>query len=231
MNGGADLGGMMGFGPVIEEPDEPNFHAQWEERVLGITVALGACGQWNIDQSRFARESLPPAIYLSSSYYEIWYRGIVKLLKQNHMISDKELATAQASLPRVDECNALLPENVEATLMAGSPANRKSDQPAAFDVGQQVRTINIHPETHTRLPRYARDKTGIISKVHGVHVLPDTSAVGQGEQATWLYKVSFDAQTLWGDTRVNEQVNNKATNKDKVHLDLWQPYLKADTTL
>ena len=26
MNGGADLGGMMGFGPVVQEEDEPNSH-------------------------------------------------------------------------------------------------------------------------------------------------------------------------------------------------------------
>ncbi|HBR38098.1 MAG TPA: nitrile hydratase subunit beta, partial [Sulfitobacter pontiacus] len=35
MNGGADLGGMMGFGPVVQEEDEPLFHAPWEARALG----------------------------------------------------------------------------------------------------------------------------------------------------------------------------------------------------
>ena len=66
MNGGADLGGMMGFGPVVEEQDEPNFHAAWEQRAMSMVVALGACGQWNLDESRFSRESLPPADYLPS---------------------------------------------------------------------------------------------------------------------------------------------------------------------
>ena len=38
MNGAQDLGGMMGFGPVQAEPDEPWFHADWEKRAFGITL-------------------------------------------------------------------------------------------------------------------------------------------------------------------------------------------------
>ena len=40
MNGGADLGGMMGFGPVVVEDNEPNFHAEWEPRVMAMTVSI-----------------------------------------------------------------------------------------------------------------------------------------------------------------------------------------------
>ena len=61
MNGAQDLGGMMGFGPVAPEPGEPLFHAPWEKRAMALTVAAGACGAWNIDISRHARETLPPA--------------------------------------------------------------------------------------------------------------------------------------------------------------------------
>ncbi len=32
MNGPHDLGGLMGFGPIKPEPDEPVFHAEWEKR-------------------------------------------------------------------------------------------------------------------------------------------------------------------------------------------------------
>jgi len=204
MNGGADLGGMMGFGPVIEEENEPNFHAPWEERVLGMTIALGATGKWNIDQGRFARERMQPANYMKSSYYQIWLYGITNLLKEHNMVSEDELKSGKASLPPVAIKQKLLSENVEATLMAGGPANRDENDAALFAVGQQVHTINAHPTTHTRLPRYARDKTGVITKV--------------GEAPTWLYQVSFSAQTLWG------QESNSA---DSVSLDLWQPYLKA----
>ena len=98
MNGGADLGGMMGFGPVVPEANEPNFHADWEARVMGIVVALGAAGQWNLDQSRFARESLAPADYLSDSYYEIWLKGATKLMVERGMVSEDELATGRAQI-------------------------------------------------------------------------------------------------------------------------------------
>lgn len=220
MNGGADLGGMMGFGAVVEEENEPNFHAQWEARVLGLTIALGACGKWNIDQSRFARESMQPADYMKSSYYEIWLYGVTNLLKEHGMVNDEELASGTASLPPVSIKKALRPEDVNTTLMAGGPANREEQYPAGFSLGQQVRTINNHPKSHTRLPRYARDKIGVISKVYGVHVFPDSSGQGLGEAPTWLYQVSFMASTLWGDEKPTQ---------DSVTLDLWQPYLKANT--
>lgn len=71
MNGAQDMGGVHGFGAVLAEPDEPVFHAEWERRVLALMLAIGATGEWNLDASRFARESRPPSEYLSKSYYEI----------------------------------------------------------------------------------------------------------------------------------------------------------------
>lgn len=43
------------------------FHAAWEARILAVTLALGATGNWNLDMSRSAREVLPD--YLDLSYY------------------------------------------------------------------------------------------------------------------------------------------------------------------
>ena len=40
MNGAHDMGGMHGFGPVQPEgAGEPLFHAPWERRALGLTLA------------------------------------------------------------------------------------------------------------------------------------------------------------------------------------------------
>ena len=66
MKGGHDLGGRQGLGPINPEleAEEPVFHTDWERRVFAMTLATGMLGQWNIDESRFARESQHPADYL-----------------------------------------------------------------------------------------------------------------------------------------------------------------------
>ncbi len=96
MNGAQDLGGMMGFGPIAIEQDEPWFHAEWERRAFGLTLAMGATGSWNIDMSRHARESLPPAEYLTSSYYEIWTKGVERLVIAAGLVSEEELRLGQS---------------------------------------------------------------------------------------------------------------------------------------
>ena len=55
MSGVHDMGGRRDFGPIDIEASEPLFHADWEKRALGLTLAMGATGQWNIDISRAAR--------------------------------------------------------------------------------------------------------------------------------------------------------------------------------
>lgn len=217
MNGGADLGGMMGFGPVVEEPNEPNFHAKWEERALGMVIALGACGQWNLDQSRFSRESLPPADYLSFPYYRIWTEAVQNLLLARGMITAEELIAERQLVPPTPIKRALLAVNVEATLFAGGPVDRPAESKPKFAVGDEVKTINIHPQEHTRLPRYARAKSGAITSILGHHVFPDSNAKGEGENPRWLYQVKFSAQELWG--------ADKNPN-DSVTLDLWEPYFE-----
>ena len=95
MNGAHDLGGMHGFGPVDIERDEPVFHHEWERRAFAITMAAGFLGKWNIDMSRYAREQMPPAEYLASTYYEHWLFGLEKLLDDTRLVSRAELQAAQ----------------------------------------------------------------------------------------------------------------------------------------
>lgn len=218
MNGGADLGGMMGFGPVAPETDEPLFHAPWEARALGMVVALGACGQWNIDASRFAREDTHPADYTRTPYYTIWLKAATRLMLEKGMITQEEITQGVPLTTAAPIKRRLAAEDVDAMLSAGGPADRPEQGEPAFAVGDQIRTINNHPTTHTRMARYARDKVGTITKVHGFHVFPDSNAQGQGENPQWLYQVAFSARTLWG---------AQGREGDSVTLDLWQPYLRA----
>ncbi|MFM8766403.1 MAG: nitrile hydratase subunit beta, partial [Rubrivivax sp.] len=121
MNGVHDMGGLHGFGPVHLEADEPLFHAAWESRALGLTLAMGATGQWNIDQSRSARESLPPATYLSSTYYRIWVLGVEKLVQQRGLVTAQELNAGHALGPGRPLARVLRAEAVDAALARGTP--------------------------------------------------------------------------------------------------------------
>jgi nitrile hydratase len=196
VNGAHDMGGTHGFGPVVAEVDEPPFHAEWERRVFALTIALGASGAWNIDMSRSAREDRPPPEYLGMSYYELWFAGLERLLASHE--------------PR----RVLRAADVQATLARGGPADRPAPRPAAFAVGDRVRTVNRHPHTHTRLPRYARDKVGTVELVHGCHVFPDRHVFGP-EDPQWLYTVRFTALELWG-----------SDDACAVSVDAFEPYLE-----
>ena len=216
MNGPQDLGGQMGFGPVAPEDNEPLFHAPWEERALGITLCAGALGRWSLDESRHARESLPPAVYYSASYYEIWTRALEVLLLRHGMVSDRELSSGEAAEQPADP-RRLSPQAVPAALARGTPCDRPLDSAPRFAAGQRVRAKNAHPRTHTRLPRYLSGHSGVIESVHGGFVLPDTNAHGLGEQPQRLYTVVFDGHEVWG-----------ADGEPglTISADLWEGYLE-----
>jgi nitrile hydratase subunit beta len=217
MNGAQDLGGMMGFGPVVPEANEPVFHAAWEQRVLAMTVAMGVAGGWPIDKSRFARESLPPAVYLSSSYYQIWLEGLTRLLLERGLVSREELNAGHSLEPAKPVARILKPEDVGPMLAKGAVYQRPVATPARFAAGDRVRARNIHPAGHTRLPRYVRGREGRITAIHGAHVFPDANAAGQGEAPQWLYTVRFAARELWG----------QAADADvTVSVDAWESYLE-----
>lgn len=217
MNGGQDLGGQMGFGPVQLEPNEPVFHADWEKRVLAINVAAGAMGAWTIDGMRAARESLPPAEYLSSSYYEIWLAGLNRMLVEKGFVTPAELAQGEPLDPAKTPKRVLKGEEVETVLRRGFPYEREASAPARFAVGDKVRTLVMHPRHHTRLPRYARGKQGVIERVTGCHVFPDTGAQGLPETAQWLYTVVFTGPELWG---------RDADPTSTVSIEAWESYLE-----
>ena len=218
MNGAQDLGGQHGFGAVEAEADEPVFHADWERRAFALTLAMGATGEWNIDASRFARESLPPAQYLAKGYYEIWLAGLERLLGERGLVTAQELAAGHAlDAPARPVARTLAAEDVTGLLRRGSPATREPPRPALFAAGDRVRARNLHPKTHTRLPRYVRGRVGTVALVHGCHVFPDAHAHGQGEDPQWVYTVRFAARELWG-----PQGDPTAA----VSVDAFEPYLE-----
>jgi len=214
MNGAHDLGGMHGFGPIAPEEDEPVFHADWERTAFGITLATGSLDKWNIDTSRFARETMEPAEYLSTTYYEHWLHGLEVLLVEKGLVTAEELATLKAKGP-TPGVTAVPPDRMAEIIRRGGSAKREGG-PARFKEGQRVVARNIHPTGHTRIPRYVRGRTGVIDRDHGVFVFPDTNAHSQGEAPQHCYSVRFTARELWGPD---------APENDLVYVDLWDDHL------
>ena len=202
----ADLGGQDVRDPIVQEPEGEYFHAPWEPRVMALVVAMGPTGMSNIDMNRSVRETLPN--YRELSYYEIWLTALEKLAAQTGVFSDSPPPPKRV----------LHADDVMAAITKGFSASRPATGAARFALGCSVRTVEVQPQHHTRLPAYARGKTGVIQHVHGAHVFPDTNAQGLGESPQWLYTVAFDAKELWGETaRAQHSV---------ISVDAFEPYLE-----
>ncbi len=214
MNDAHDMGGVLGFGAVETESDEPVFHADWERRVFALTRAMGATGEWNLDEVRFAREDREPVEYLAMSYYERWLAGLERLLAERGLV-DREEVAAGRSLRTGRAVRRVLATEEAATLGRANP-RRQPPRRARFAPGDRVRADNTHPTGHTRLPRYVRGHVGQVLLVHGVHVFPDSHAHGRGEDPQWLYTVCFNGTELWG-----AETDPRLT----VSVDAFEPYL------
>jgi hypothetical protein len=203
VNGVHDLGGMHGFGAIPVEPDEPVFHAAWEGRVLAMQGRGRRTHLYNLDEFRHAIERMPAARYLAASYYERWLTAIETLLLEKGIVTPEELATGSAVGPA---------EPSEA------PADDRPPLRPRFAVGEAVFTRNTHPSGHTRLPRYARGRRGVVRSVHGPFLLPDTNARRSSRDWEPVYAVELSARELWGDG---------APARDGVCVDIWESYLES----
>lgn len=64
-------------------------------------------------------------------------------------------------------------------------------------------------EGYKRRPDYAEEASGIVERIHGEYLPPDT---GEPE---FLYSVRFDSSELWEDSESNQAV----------YIDLWESAL------
>lgn len=215
----ADLGGTPNTTPVTPEPEPANpgelWHGAWEPRALALTLAMGATGQWNIDQSRSARETL--ADYAQLGYYQIWLAALERLMAERGLVSPDELAQGRGIWPPQPLARVLQAADVAATLARGSSTARPATAAPRFAVGDAVRMAALAPAHHSRVPGYTRGKRGVVERLHGMHVFADTHAQGLGEQPQWLYGVVFDGATLWGD---------EAQPGTQVAIDAWESTLE-----
>jgi len=217
VNGVHDMGGMQDMGPVQAETNEPVFHHPWEGRVFALRRAMAAWRKWNIDAARYAVELVTPVDYLRMSYYERQLAAFLEMLVEHGLVTRAELDAGVRAPGSAVATPALTVEKAKAMIVNGVPAKRSLSVAPRFHAGQHIRTRNINPLSHTRLPRYARAKGGTVERDHGVFVFPDTNAVFLGENPQHLYSVRFSARELWGE---------QARPNDSVNLNLWEAYLE-----
>jgi len=213
MNGAHDLGGRHGFGPVDRSQTEDFVHS-WEETVFGLTLTCGMLGQWNLDQSRFARESTDHVHYLSSTYYEHWLHGLELLLLQNGLITEQELTSGAATVK--PKLQAATPERVAEILKTGAPTSLPEQAANRFTLNQTVVVKSESPKSHTRVPSYIKGVRGKITQLHGAHIYADEHARSGSKVPEHLYSVRFEGTDIWG---------NQAEPSSCVYVDLFEPHL------
>ena len=214
MDGVHDMGGMDGFGKIEVEKNERVFHAAWEGRVIAMQLAMLYARAWRVDHLRFAQEQLPPLTYLSASYYQRWLLGTEKNIIERGLATAEELKAGHATT-----AGKMLGRKLTVSVFQPTRPSyfRQQQAPARFKPGDRVRARNIHPKTHTRLPRYARGKLGVVERCQGCHVYPDSVVVDQGDNPQWLYTVVFTGNELWGPD---------ADPTLQVSIEAFEPYLE-----
>ena len=217
MNGVHDMGGQQSTGAVVYEKDEPVFHASWEARIYALNRAMRAWRKWSLDTDRHALELMSPLDYLRMSYYERWVYRLEAQVVQYRPVSREEIESGQPAPGSTKASPPLTLATSDRWLDRGIASSDDPRVRPSFKVSQRVRARNINPTGHTRLPRYARGKTGVIARDHGVYLFPDSNAHFQGEKRQHVYSVRFAARDLWGAS---------ASPRDSVHLDLWDDYLE-----
>jgi nitrile hydratase beta subunit len=141
---------------------------------------------------------------------------LLDLLVRRGLVTASEIESGVPAPGTARATPPLTPEKIPAALPNRIHAKRDVQVSPRFQIGQRVRARNINPVGHTRLPRYARGKFGMIDRDHGVFVFPDTNAHFLGEKPQHVYSVRFTARELWGE---------QAPQKDSVYLDMWDDYL------
>ena len=216
MNGVHDMGGMDGFGPVVREPNEPVFHAEWEGRVYAIASIVAGLSLINADEFRHAIERIAPERYLASSYYERWLAAVETLLVERGVVTREEILAKQDGA-----IDPALIANPVATQGPAPVKDQRGSRPprARYAKGARVRARNLNPSGHTRLPRYARGKAGVIARDLGRVRLPRHQRASRRDQAATL---------LFGRVRRARVVGqiSESDSRERVYLDLWEDYLE-----
>ena len=215
-----DMGGRdRFFGPLPPiDPDEPAFHEPWEGKAFALALLANRVAGANLHAFRHAIERVPEPEYLSG-YYERWLASAEILLLDSGILAPGAVEARARKLRGEDVEEPAPPEPHKPEMPSGGPGNlRQVDTPPAFAVGDRVttRTEIDTPTDHTRLPGYARGKTGTVTAVRPAMVFPDTASHFLGENPQRVYDVAFSSEELWG----------SGAEPATVTIDLYASYLE-----
>jgi nitrile hydratase len=166
---------------------------------------------------------MDPAHYLASSYYEKLLYTRTQGMIEAGVFTQEELDDRVAhfrSNPNATPPQRIDPELVQRVLaetFAPESHRKEIDIRPAFEIGDTVRARNMHPMGHTRLPRYARGRRGVVAQYYGIQDIDDTMPPDVQAQPQPLYSVRFDAGELWGES---------AEPNCAVYIDMWESYLE-----
>jgi nitrile hydratase subunit beta len=201
MDGIADMGGTDGWGPTHPpETDEPVFKEPWQGRAFALALLANRLIGETVDASRHSLERLDPSAYLEDGYYGRWLNGAELRLTEHDFLAPSAIDARARNLrgEHVDEPQTPPDPKREDYTPTADGSLRTVDTPPAFAVGERVRAKDMSPPGHTRLPRYVRGHTGVVTLVQPASVFPDTNAHFEGENAQYVYTVAFDSRELWG---------------------------------
>ena len=221
MDGVHDMGGMHGFGAVVEPGSDAVFHEDWEARVFAIHLLIGSEDLGAGPGGRATREEMDPAAYLDASYYERWLWSAEQRLARKGTIAPGEVEAMMdrlsAGQPEPHRADRAMAERSVAALRAGSGLERP--RATRFVPGERVRVRRMHPVGHTRCPRYARGVCGTVERIQGADRLPDRAVYGRETPKEPVYSVAFRSDDLWG---------AGGEPPWTVLLDLWETYLEPE---
>ena len=210
MNGIHDMGGMQGLGEIGYIESEPGFHEPWEVRLFALVQAMRSGGL------RPYIERIPAADYLRMSYYERWYTALLTRIIESGVVTLAEVESGRADPASVKATSALTPAAAGEILFRTARTEQDIELTPQFHVGDRVRGRNIHPATHTRMPRYTRGKTGVVERDRGVFNLPDSEQGPAEPKPQHVYLIRYTAGELWG----------VEASTHTLYIDMWEDYLE-----
>jgi nitrile hydratase len=207
---------MQGFGHVQELTGAPPCEQPWEGKAFVIGALAARIAGTNLHAFRDAINRVPPQEYLKG-YWNRWTIGAQLMMEDSGIVTDEQVRARAARIRGQDVTEPPAPQPHKPEMASGGAGNlREMDSAPAFKVGDRVRVSDLHPDGHTRMPRYVRRRAGTVTAVLPAQVFPDTAAHFLGENPQHCYSVEFSSGELWG----------PGAEPFRLLIDLYQPYLE-----